>query len=197
MAELAPVSAPPGPAPPASAPSASAPRRLPVVDSTRRMNLATIRAVVRNPLDAMPPEVFDHPLVWGSGGEPRLYVLDPELIQEVLVRRADRFPKTPENKRVLGPALGDGLLTAEGAHWRWQRRTAAPAFQPAKISALAPAMLSAARETRDRWLHRPGRPLRVNHEMMRTTFDIILATMLSGPGGVDPQRFEEAITDGH
>ena len=172
-----------------------APRRLPVVDSSRRLNFDTLRAVVRNPLDAMPPEVFDHPLIWGSGGEQRLYVLDPELIQEVLVRRADRFPKTPENKRVLGAALGDGLLTAEGAHWRWQRRATAPGFQPPKIAALAPAMLSAARETRDRWLQRPGRPLRLNHEMMRTTFDIILATMLSGPGGVDPGKFEQAITD--
>ena len=56
----------------------------------------------------------------------------------MLVRRADIFPKTPENKRVLGRALGDGLLTAEGAHWRWQRRAAAPAFQPAKLAALAP-----------------------------------------------------------
>ena len=26
------------------------------------------------------------------------------------------------------PALGEGLLTAEGAHWRWQRRGVAPAF---------------------------------------------------------------------
>ena len=177
-----------------------APRRLTLVTSSRRLDLSTLRAVVRNPLDALPPEVFEAPLVKGVGGTPqRWYVLEPELIQDVLVRRADRFPKTPENKRVLGPALGDGLLTAEGAHWRWQRRAAAPAFQPVKLAALAPAMLEAARETRDRWLKQPGAPLRLNHEMMRTTFDIILATMLSGPrsgpGGVDPARFEAAITD--
>ncbi len=96
---------------------------------------------------------------------------------------------------MLGPALGDGLLTAEGAHWRWQRRAAAPAFQPAKVAALAPAMLQSARDTRDRWLADPGRTLGLNHEMMRTTFDIILATMLSGPGAVDAARFEQAITD--
>ena len=176
------------------------PRRPGTVTSSRRLDFATVRAVIRNPLDALPPEVFDAPVIEGVGGQPqRWYLLDPELIQEVLVRRADIFPKTPENKRVLGRALGDGLLTAEGAHWRWQRRAAAPAFQPAKLAALAPPMLEAARETRDRWLQRPGRPLRVNHEMMRTTFDIILATMLSGPssgpGGVDPARFEAAITD--
>ncbi len=187
-------------------PAATAARagpRLVATRSSRRLDLRTLRAVVRNPLDALPPEVFDAPLVEGVGGSPkRWYLLDPELIQEVLVRRADRFPKTPENRRVLGPALGEGLLTAEGAHWRWQRRAAAPAFQPGKLAALAPAMLSAARETRDRWLARPGGPVRVNHEMMRTTFDIILATMLSGPGdggadggGGDPARFEAAIND--
>ncbi len=190
MAELAPVS------PPSALPPSAAPRRREPVTSSRRLDFSTLRAVVRNPLDALPPEVFDAALVKGVGGQPqRWYVLEPELIQEVLVRRADIFPKTPENKRVLGRALGDGLLTAEGAHWRWQRRAAAPAFQPGKLAALAPAMLEAARETRDRWLERPGRPLRVNHDMMRTTFDIILATMLSGAGGVDPAKVEAAITD--
>ena len=189
MAQPAPLPSPP-----------AGPRRAGAVTSSRRLDLSTLRAVVRNPLDALPPEVFAAPLVRGVGGTPqRWYVMDPELIQDVLVRRSEIFPKTPENKRVLGRALGDGLLTAEGAHWRWQRRAAAPAFQPGKLAALAPAMLEAARETRDRWLQRPGRPLRVNHEMMRTTFDIILATMLSGPGsgsgGVNPARFEAAITD--
>ncbi len=186
MAELAPVPTPP---PPGAAPQG-------VITAAQGLSLSLIRKVVRNPIEALPPEVFHHLVVRG-GGRPgqAVYVLDPELIQEVLVRRSEAFGKTPDNKRVLGPALGDGLLTAEGAHWRWQRRAAAPAFQPARVAALAPAMLASARETRDRWLARPGRTLRLNHEMMRTTFDIILATMLSGPGAVDPARFESAITD--
>ena len=164
------------------------------VASAQRLGPGLIRKVARNPLEALPPEVFSHPLVTGWGPLGRaLYVLEPELIQDVLVRRAELFAKTPSNRRVLGPTLGEGLLVAEGAHWRWQRRAAAPAFQPAKLKSLAPAMLSAARETRDRWLSTAGETLHLNHETMATTFAIILATMLSKPGTVETERFEQAM----
>lgn len=165
-----------------------------VVATGQRLDVGWLRKVSRNPLDALPPEIYEHPLVsgWGPLGG-ALHVLDPELIQDILVRRAEVFGKTASNRRVLGPTLGESLLVAEGAHWRWQRRAAAPVFQPAKLGALAPAMLAAARDTRDRWLARPGETLRLNHEMMRTTFAIIIATMLSGPGAVDAGGFEAAM----
>lgn len=165
-----------------------------VVTSPQRLDLALLRKVSRNPLEALPPEVFDHALVrgWGALGR-SLYVMDPELIHDVLVRRAELFAKTPANRRVLGPTLGEGLLVAEGAHWRWQRRAAAPAFQPARLKALAPAMLKAACDTRDRWLGAVGATLRMNHELMATTFAIILATMLSKPEAAETARFETAM----
>ena len=165
-----------------------------VVASAQRLDLGLILKVARNPLEALPPEVFDHPLVsgWGPLGR-ALHVMDPELIQDVLVRRSELFGKTPTNRRVLQPTLGEGLLVAEGAHWRWQRRAAAPAFQPAKLKALAPAMLKAARDTRDRWLAAAGETLHLNHETMETTFAIILATMLSKPAAVETAGFEKAM----
>ena len=167
-----------------------------VTISRQRLGPRLIRAVARNPLDALPPEVFHRPVVdgWGPLGR-ALHVTDPDLIQEVLVRRSDVWAKTPLNRRILGPTLGEGLLVAEGAHWRRQRRAAAPVFQPARLGMLLPAMLQAARNTRDRWLAASGEVLNLNHETMRTTFDIILATMLSGPGAVDPAQFEQDMSD--
>lgn len=164
--------------------------------SVQCLNLRLIRTVARNPLNGLPPEVFDYPLVsgWGPFGR-ALHVMDPDLIQDVLVRRPEVFGRVREHRRVLGPILGESILVAEGEHWRRQRRAVAPAFQPTNLRTFAPAMLASAQETRDRWLLKSGETLRLGHEMMRTTFAAILATMLSGPGAVDAARFEQAMAE--
>lgn len=169
----------------------------PGIAYSRRSSLATITTIVRNPLRAFPPEVYDHRLVVSRifGGD-RIYVMDPVLIHEALVRHADALDKGPEIKRVLGPAIGEGLLTADGAHWRWQRQTMAPAFQHGRLLGLLPAMIAAAEETRDRWRAAgPGTRADVGHDMMVTTFKIIVDTMLSGPGRIDTARVERSVSD--
>lgn len=169
----------------------------PGIAFSRRSSVATIGAIVRNPLKALPPEVFDHRLVVSRiFGRTRVYIMDPALIHEALVRNADALDKGDEIKRVLGPALGEGLLTADGAHWRWQRQSMAPAFQHGRVLALLPAMIAAAEETRDRWrAAEAGAIVDVGHDMMVTTFKIIVDTMLSGPGRIDSGRVERGVTD--
>ena len=169
----------------------------PGIALSRRSSLGTLAAIVRNPLKAFPPEVFDQRLVVSRiFGRDRIYVMDPVLIHEALLRNADALDKGPEIKRVLGPGLGEGLLTADGAHWRWQRQSMAPAFQHGRLLALLPAMLEAAEQTRDRWRSvGPGTRLDVGHDMMVTTFKIIVDTMLSGPGRIDAGRVERSVTD--
>jgi cytochrome P450 len=57
-------------------------------------------------------------------------------------------------------------------------------------------MIVVAESTRGRWLSHPiGAEIDVAREMMRTTFDIVLATMLSVPSGGDTAVVEQAITD--
>jgi cytochrome P450 len=57
-------------------------------------------------------------------------------------------------------------------------------------------MISAAERTRDRWLAaRTNVTILIGHEMMRTTLDIIVETMMSGPGGMDVVRIGLGITD--
>lgn len=177
--------------------TAIAPSAAPAVVRTRqRFGPGLLRTIVRNPLDALPPEIFDHAMVtgWGPIGN-ALHIADPGLIQDVLAGRAELFGKTKANRRVLEPTLGEGLLVSEGVEWRWQRRAAAPVFQPAQLAGLAPAMLAAARATRDRWLSQPGATLRLDGEMMRTTFAIILDTMLSDSPAIDATLFERAMAD--
>ncbi len=162
---------------------------------SRRSSLRVLRAVVRNPLEALPPEVFHARMVVSRVfRQNRIYLADPALIHEVLVRQADSFSKGVEIKRVLGPALGEGLLTADGASWRRHRQTMAPAFQHARLTAFLPAMIAAAENARERWMA-AGERIDIGHEMMVTTFQIIVETMLSGPGEIDAAGIERGVTD--
>jgi cytochrome P450 len=167
----------------------------PGVTVSRRSPFSVLPALVRDPLQALPPEIYHQPVVYSQvAGRRRILLADPALIHEALVRNADALNKGEDVRRALGPALGQGLLTADGAHWRWQRQSVAPAFRHEKLMGLLPAMITAAERTRDRWLE-AGSAIGIGHEMMRTTFDIIVETMMSGPGGIDVARVERGITD--
>ncbi len=164
---------------------------------SQRSGLAFLAGLLREPLQALPAAAFEERMVLTRNfGRVRAYVSDPALIHEALVRNADSLMKSEEMKRVLGAALGDGLLTADGSTWRWQRQAIAPAFQHERLTALLPAMIGAAEATRDRWLTLPpGATVDLGHEMMQTTFRIILDTMLSGPAGMDAGRVETSVSD--
>ena len=162
----------------------------------KRSTTKALVSLIRNPLDAIPPSIFSEPLVFSRlAGKVQVYLADPALIHEALVKNADALGKGEQVRRALGPALGQGLLTADGAHWKWQRQSVAGAFRPDKLLELQPAMIAAAVATRDRWQKRASDRLDIGHEMMRTTFDIIVETMMSGGQGIDVERVERSITD--
>lgn len=164
------------------------------VTRTHRNALSVIAALLRNPLGAMPPQVYSDRLVLArTRSRTSLYICDPPLIQEALTRHADKLDKGELQRKVLCPALGQGLLTAEGTHWRWQRQAVAAGFQHQRLLGFLPAMIAAAEATRERWLASDAQ-LDIGHEMMRTTFAIIVETMLSGVGRLDVAKVESAIT---
>lgn len=160
-------------------------------------SLALLRAVIRNPLEALPREAFEQPFTKRSVlGQDRVFVTGPDLVRQVLLTEADAFEKSDSMRRALSPALGEAILTADGERWRWQRRAVAPIFQPDRVKSFLQPMLDAAARTRDRWLALPpGSEVELGHEMMRTTFDIIVETMLSGHAAIDVARVERGITD--
>jgi cytochrome P450 len=169
------------------------------IDPPRRQlpALKLIRTVIRNPIEVWPKAVFEEDVFRSRFmNRDTVFVMDPDLVREVLVEKADAFVKAETMRRALRPALGDAILTADGADWRWQRRAAAPIFRHERLLGFAPAMLEAAARTRDRWLALdPSREVDVGREMMRTTFDIIVETMLSGHAGIDVERVERGVTD--
>jgi len=137
---------------------------------------------VRNPLTGVPQSAYEERIVRYDGGRAVIvWVSDPALIEEVLLQAVDRFPKTELEKRVFQHTLGDGILTSQGASWRWQRRTAAPLFRPADLSGLVPIMTKAAEDQVARWrTSDPGAVHAIDRAMTETTFHVISATMFAG-----------------
>jgi cytochrome P450 len=159
--------------------------------------LSILRRTVKNPIESWPAEVYEQGLVRTEFlGRTTYFVSDPALVQQVLVDDADKLEKAEPMRRALEPALGQGILTSEGARWKSQRRTAAPVFRAAHVDRFLPAMIDAARATRAKWAALPeGAPLEAGREMMHLTFDIIMETMLSGAGGADTAAVERSIGD--
>ena len=100
----------------------------------------------------------------------------------VLLRQAELFAKPPLESRVFGPALGHGILTAQGEEWRRQRKIASPAFRHNELLAYVPAMAAAFERLVERWRASPGTspPAPSNETMADVTFDVITSTVLSG-----------------
>ena len=157
--------------------------------------LRLLRTVVRNPIEVWPQAVYEQPIYRRRMlNRDTVFVMDPDIVRTVLVDQAAKFIKSEAMLRSLEPALGLGLLTADGERWRWQRRAAAPIFRHERIIGFVGEMIAAAERRRDAWLAGSG-VIDVAHEMMHTTFDIIVETMLSGRAGIDADRVEQGITE--
>lgn len=142
--------------------------------------------MIANPLYVWPQAMYENPyhgVKWI--GRTFHYFRKPEHMKAVFLDHADIFRKSQFQKKLVGPALGDGLLTTEGEHWKFQRRAASPAFRIDALRALVPAFSHAAQETIERVSAMPaGQPVDVMQEMQHATLDVIVETIL---GGADPE----------
>jgi cytochrome P450 len=80
-------------------------------------------------------------------GRQSILLNEPSGIRRVLVDNHANYGRTPATIRILHPMLGDGLFLADGAKWRHQRRTVAPAFAPRSLDLVARHVVDVAGET--------------------------------------------------
>lgn len=145
-----------------------------------------LAAMLDNPMEAWPRAIYeDEVYVPPRADFRRIYVCEPAALKRVFLDEVEDFPKSPLAQRLLTPMLGQGLVTATHAAWRWQRRAAAPAFQHQGIDQSAPAIAACAERAVQRWRENEEGEVDICAEMMRVTFDIILDTMLGGRDNVD------------
>ncbi len=151
--------------------------------------------LARNPLLIWSEAHFERPVLYGENRFRRVISLqDPDAIGRVLVDNAGNYVKGPIQRRILGPLLGDGLLTTEGDQWRRTRRTLAPLFTPRRTAAQATQMAAAVERTLAVWRALPeGAIVDVERAMSRLTFDILSETLFSGEIGEDAAAFERTL----
>ncbi|MBM2292672.1 cytochrome P450 [Sulfitobacter pseudonitzschiae] len=170
------------------------PVRVPLVTEPWGL-LKSLQEARRNVLSIIPEIATTQPMVSGKTGKRWHMVMDPTAIREILLDRLDQYPKSLVTKNLLKPAIGESLFIAEGAHWRWQRRTAAPVFSHRNVSALAPIMSDAADRACKRIAAAGPRAVNLLDEMVTTTFDVIADVTFSGGDTFDRDAVHGAIDD--
>jgi len=105
-------------------------------------------------------------------------LLDPELIEHVLLDNAANYVKPDIVKHLLDPIIGRGLLTSDGQLWRDQRKIVAASFSPAAVEAQRAMFVQAAREAMARWA--AGEPRDMAAESTRATMTVIALALFGG-----------------
>jgi cytochrome P450 len=106
-------------------------------------------------------------------GTTLLYLFEPALLGELFGRGHRRFTKGAFAGRGAR-VFGEGLLLAEGEHWRRQRVRMAPAFRSTVVQSFSAAMEGITTACLDRWR---GPVIQAATEMMGLTLEIAVRTL--------------------
>ena len=182
---------------PIAAPTESPlPARVPLATEPMGI-LGSLKAARRNVLSILPEIATRQPMVSGETGKRWHMVMDPGALRRIFLENLENYPKSDVTKNLLKPAIGESLFIAEGAHWRWQRRAAAPAFTHRNIANLAPMMSHAADRATERIAAAGSkRAVDVAAEMVTATYEVISDVTFSGERGLDRTAVHRAI-DGY
>jgi cytochrome P450 len=153
----------------------------------------TLTVARRNILEIIPEIATRQPIVSGKSGVRWHMIMDPEANRHVLKEALETYPKSVVTKNILKPAIGESLFIAEGAHWLWQRRAAAPVFSHRNVTNLAPIMTEAAERASARLEAVAGRAANLFDEMVTATFEVISDVTFSGGGSFDRAAVHRAI----
>ncbi len=139
--------------------------------------IAALRTLRRNPAEYWPSglyhgETFASPLM----GRTFFETARPDHAKTVLLDKRDHFERSSLVKLMLGDALGDGLIVADGASWKKQRAIAAPIFRQDHLDDFLPVIDRAAVACVGRLGNTSG-PQPMLPAMLDTAMDIIVETM--------------------
>jgi cytochrome P450 len=150
----------------------------------RRAALGILRKLRADRLGLMSEAVAEYgDAVRVAIGPKTLYIFNhPDHAKHVLADNAANYHKGigyTEAKR----ALGDGLLTSEGALWKEQRRTIQPVFQHKRIARQADVIIDEALGLVERLRVHAGRQVDVLDEVTALTLGVLGATLLDADLG--------------
>ncbi|KAJ2959932.1 hypothetical protein NQZ79_g4636 [Umbelopsis isabellina] len=136
----------------------------------------------------------------GFFNTPRVLVSDPELLKQVLVVQQYDYIKPKQLAEFIGKILGVGLLVAEGAEHRHQRKMLNPVFSINAIRSMVPDMFVPAKRLTDVWkeeLESGTKEIDILSGLSRATLDVIAINgfgydYASSVPGAPPNTLNEA-----
>ncbi|MFY9696695.1 MAG: cytochrome P450 [Xanthobacteraceae bacterium] len=174
------------------------PDLIPFEPPPQPLGLRGLPTMWRNYIETIPRAAYEQQGVIRvrRRGSEVILVCEPELIGELLVDKAEAFRRDEVTRRSFAPVIGDSsLFLADGAEWRWQRRAVAPIFRHETLLSFVPVIAATAERQAERWRSLgDGAPTDVAAAMTRTTFDVIVETMLGGSATLDADRYSRALT---
>ena len=107
---------------------------------------------------------------------------DPQLVELVLKKRPDDFPKSNRIREGLAPLLGNSVFLTNGETWKRQRRIIDPAFEGGRLRDTFPAMWAAGQACVARLrAQADGTPIEIEAETSHAAADVIFRTLFSIP----------------
>ena len=91
------------------------------------------------------------------------------------------------------PFLGAGLLTTDGEDWRWKRRLASPAFSPAALARMVPALTAPFEELAAGWA--AAQEIDADASMTEATLRVIERILFTNPSEMDLGAVAEATDE--
>ncbi len=122
-------------------------------------------------------------------------ISDINIIRHVLQTNAKNYPKSPAYNQ-LKLALGEGLVTSAGEHWKNQRRLIQPTFNKAQLALLFQDMLQTAQQSIEQLKAKVSEQpiVDITEEMTQITANIVMKTLFSNDYGVnDDQMYEKML----
>ena len=106
----------------------------------------------------------------------------PELVDLVLRKRPDDFPKSDRIREGLAPLLGNSVFVTNGETWKRQRRIIDPAFEGGRLRDVFPAMWDAGQAAVARLAPLAGgAPVEIEAQTSHAAADVIFRTLFSIP----------------
>ncbi|KAL5793721.1 hypothetical protein ACOSP7_002315 [Xanthoceras sorbifolium] len=128
-----------------------------------------------NPLLHKLVTVYKNVFVVWYGTTPRVAIMDPKLIKEILLNKSGEFPKTEINS--FTKLFATGLASYDGDKWAKHRKIINPAFHFEKLKQMLPAFSTCTEELIVKWeklvSSDGGCELDVSLEFLNLTGDVI------------------------
>ncbi|MCA0872884.1 cytochrome P450 [Seohaeicola saemankumensis] len=105
----------------------------------------------------------------------------PDLVDMVLKKRPDDFPKSARISEGLRPLLGNSVFLTNGEVWKRQRRIIDPAFEGGRLREVFPAMRAAGDAAVARLRAQVGEVVEIEEVTSHVAADVIFRTLFSIP----------------